>query len=177
MPQVRVGAAGRGAAGPLLGLEVWGSVLSACACGACLCWSWYLATRNCSQRFRANNSLNRERSSGMWALESHCPGTPPETLKEERQSGCVPPTSLEGNSLKKSNWGFLFTGIVGGTLVAVYAVATPFITPALRRICLPFVPATAKQIENVVKMLRCRRGPLVDIGSGDGRIVSYAKMF
>ncbi|XP_068391239.1 ATP synthase subunit C lysine N-methyltransferase [Eschrichtius robustus] len=97
-------------------------------------------------------------------------GTPPETLKEERQSGCVPPTSLEGNSLKKSNWGFLFTGIVGGTLVAVYAVATPFITPALRRICLPFVPATAKQIENVVKMLRCRRGPLVDIGSGDGRI-------
>ena len=73
MPQVRVGAAGRGAAGPLLGLEVWGSVLSACACGACLCWSWYLATRNCSQRFRANNSLNRERSSEMWALESHCP--------------------------------------------------------------------------------------------------------
>uniref|UniRef100_A0A8C0DH64 ATP synthase c subunit lysine N-methyltransferase n=1 Tax=Balaenoptera musculus TaxID=9771 RepID=A0A8C0DH64_BALMU len=85
------------------------------------------------------------------------PGTPPETLKEERH-----------------NWGFLFTGIVGGTLVAVYAVATPFITPALRRICLPFVPATAKQIENVVKMLRCRRGPLVDIGSGDGRIVIAA---
>ncbi|XP_067586468.1 ATP synthase subunit C lysine N-methyltransferase isoform X5 [Tursiops truncatus] len=110
----------------------------------------------------------------MWALESHCPGTPPETLKEERQSGCVPPTSLEGNSLKKSNWGFLFTGIVGGTLVVVYAVATPFITPAFRRICLPFVPATAKQIENVVKMLRCRRGPLVDIGSGDGRIVIAA---
>ncbi|XP_028023816.2 ATP synthase subunit C lysine N-methyltransferase isoform X2 [Balaenoptera acutorostrata] len=101
-------------------------------------------------------------------------GTPPETLKEERQSGCVPPTSPEGNSLKKSNWGFLVTGIVGGTLVAVYAVATPFITPALRRICLPFVPATAKQIENVVKMLRCRRGPLVDIGSGDGRIVIAA---
>ncbi|XP_059865655.1 ATP synthase subunit C lysine N-methyltransferase [Delphinus delphis] len=101
-------------------------------------------------------------------------GTPPETLKEERQSGCVPPTSLEGNSLKKSNWGFLFTGIVGGTLVVVYAVATPFITPAFRRICLPFVPATAKQIENVVKMLRCRRGPLVDIGSGDGRIVIAA---
>ncbi|XP_059948706.1 ATP synthase subunit C lysine N-methyltransferase isoform X1 [Mesoplodon densirostris] len=110
----------------------------------------------------------------MWALESHCPGTPPETLKEEKQSGCVPATSLEGSSLKKSNWGFLLPGIVGGTLVAVYAVATPFITPALRRICLPFVPATAKQIENVVKMLRCRRGPLVDIGSGDGRIVIAA---
>lgn len=40
----------------------------------CLRLSWYLATRNCSQRFRANNSLNPERSSEMWALESHCPG-------------------------------------------------------------------------------------------------------
>ncbi|XP_066216888.1 ATP synthase subunit C lysine N-methyltransferase isoform X2 [Saccopteryx leptura] len=101
-------------------------------------------------------------------------GTLPETLEEERQSGYALPTSLEANGLKKSSWGFLFTGIVGGTLVAVYAVATPFITPALRKICLPFVPATTKQIENVVKTLRSRSGPLVDIGSGDGRIVIAA---
>ncbi|XP_032271100.1 ATP synthase subunit C lysine N-methyltransferase isoform X4 [Phoca vitulina] len=100
-------------------------------------------------------------------------GAPPEVL-EESHSGCVLPTSLGANSLKKSSWGFLFTGIIGGTLVAVYAVATPFLTPALRKICLPFVPATTKQIENVVKMLRCRRGSLVDIGSGDGRIVIAA---
>ena len=105
------------------------------------------------------------------------PGTHPATLEKERLSEFVPRTSLEANRLKKSSWGVLFTGIVGGTLVAVYAVATPFITPALRRICLPFVPATTKQIENVVKMLQRRRGPLVDIGSGDGRIVSYLKMF
>ncbi|XP_024434360.2 ATP synthase subunit C lysine N-methyltransferase isoform X1 [Desmodus rotundus] len=101
-------------------------------------------------------------------------GEPPETLTEESQSGCALPTSLEASSLKKSSWGFLVPGIVGGTLVAVYAVATPFITPALRKICLPFVPATTKQIENVVKMLRSGRGPLVDIGSGDGRIVIAA---
>uniref|UniRef100_A0AAA9S5S9 ATP synthase c subunit lysine N-methyltransferase n=1 Tax=Bos taurus TaxID=9913 RepID=A0AAA9S5S9_BOVIN len=101
-------------------------------------------------------------------------GTHLATLEEGRPSECVPPASLEANSLKKSSWGVLFTGIVGGTLVAVYAVATPFVTPALRRICLPFVPATTKQIENVVKMLECRRGPLVDIGSGDGRIVIAA---
>ncbi|XP_044772925.1 ATP synthase subunit C lysine N-methyltransferase isoform X2 [Neomonachus schauinslandi] len=100
-------------------------------------------------------------------------GAPPEIL-EESHSGCVLPTSLGANSLKKSSWGFLFTGIIGGTLVAVYAVATPFLTPALRKICLPFVPATTKQIENVVKMLHCRRGSLVDIGSGDGRIVIAA---
>ncbi|XP_044788562.2 ATP synthase subunit C lysine N-methyltransferase isoform X4 [Bubalus bubalis] len=101
-------------------------------------------------------------------------GTHLATLEEGRPSECVPPASLEANSLKKNSWGVLFTGIVGGTLVAVYAVATPFVTPALRRICLPFVPATTKQIENVVKMLQCRRGSLVDIGSGDGRIVIAA---
>lgn len=87
------------------------------------------------------------------------------------------PTGPGANGVKKRNWGFLLTGVVGGTLVAVYAVATPFLTPALRKICLPFVPATTKQIENVVKMLHCRRGPLVDIGSGDGRIVSGAEAF
>ncbi|XP_036918894.1 ATP synthase subunit C lysine N-methyltransferase [Sturnira hondurensis] len=101
-------------------------------------------------------------------------GAPPETLPEGSQSGCVRPTRLEASGVKKSSWGFFFTGLVGGTLVAVYAVATPFITPALRKICLPFVPATTKQVENVVKMLRSRRGPLVDIGSGDGRIVIAA---
>ncbi|KAF3828774.1 hypothetical protein GH733_004680 [Mirounga leonina] len=98
------------------------------------------------------------------ALSKFCLSAPPEIL-EESHSGCVLPTSLRANSLKKSSWGFLFTGIIGGTLVAVYAVATPFLTPALRKICLPFVPATTKQIENVVKMLHCRRGSLVDIGS------------
>ncbi|GAB5567379.1 ATP synthase subunit C lysine N-methyltransferase isoform X1 [Prionailurus iriomotensis] len=97
-------------------------------------------------------------------------GTPPEIL-EESQSGCSLPTGLGANGLKKSSWGFFLTGIVGGTLVAVYAVATPFLTPALRKICLPFVPATTKQIANVVKMLHCRRGSLVDIGSGDGRVI------
>ncbi|XP_016808236.1 ATP synthase subunit C lysine N-methyltransferase isoform X1 [Pan troglodytes] len=101
-------------------------------------------------------------------------GIPLETLKEESQSRHVLPANFEVNSLQKSNWGFLLTGLVGGTLVAVYAVATPFVTPALRKVCLPFVPATTKQIENVVKMLRCRRGSLVDIGSGDGRIVIAA---
>ncbi|OBS64401.1 hypothetical protein A6R68_07063, partial [Neotoma lepida] len=96
------------------------------------------------------------------------------TSEEERQSDRVLPTSVDSDSWKTSNWGFLFTGIIGGALVTVYAVATPFITPALRKVCLPFVPATSKQIENVVKMLQHRRGSLVDIGSGDGRIVIAA---
>lgn len=57
--------------------------------------------------------------------------------------------------------------------MALYAVVTPFVTPALRKVCLPFVPATSTQIQNVLKMLENRSGSLVDIGSGDGRIVSY----
>ncbi|XP_039076386.1 ATP synthase subunit C lysine N-methyltransferase [Hyaena hyaena] len=100
-------------------------------------------------------------------------GKPPEVLEESPSGWGVPP-GPGANGVKKRSWGFLLTGVVGGTLVAMYAVATPFLTPALRKICLPFVPATTKQIENVVKMLHCRRGPLVDIGSGDGRVVIAA---
>uniref|UniRef100_A0A3Q2HJU6 ATP synthase subunit C lysine N-methyltransferase n=1 Tax=Equus caballus TaxID=9796 RepID=A0A3Q2HJU6_HORSE len=123
-----------------------------------------LGPGSCSEGLGVNDSV----------LGTILRGAPPETLREEGQLGCVPPPGLEASCVKKSSWGFLFTGIVGGTLVAVYAVATPFITPALRRICLPFVPATTKQIENVVKMLRGRRGSVVDVGSGDGRIVIAA---
>lgn len=71
-------------------------------------------------------------------------------------------------------WGVLLPGVLGGALVALYAVATPFVTPALRRVCLPFVPATPRQVQNVLRMARRGRGPLVDVGSGDGRIVIAA---
>ena len=51
-------------------------------------------------------------------------------------------------------------------------------TPALRRICLPYVPATTTQLENIQKALQkfghTRGSKLVDIGSGDGRIVHLA---
>ncbi|KFU92424.1 Protein FAM173B, partial [Chaetura pelagica] len=61
-----------------------------------------------------------------------------------------------------------------GALVALYAGAAPFLAPALRKVCLPFVPATATQVRNVLRMLENRSGSLVDIGSGDGRIVIAA---
>ncbi|XP_077125581.1 ATP synthase subunit C lysine N-methyltransferase isoform X3 [Ranitomeya variabilis] len=75
---------------------------------------------------------------------------------------------------KNKTWGLVATGVVGGTLVALYAVATPFVSPALRKICLPFVPATELQMENIFKMLMFRSGTFVDLGSGDGRIVIAA---
>ncbi|XP_026229913.1 ATP synthase subunit C lysine N-methyltransferase isoform X2 [Anabas testudineus] len=79
-----------------------------------------------------------------------------------------------GDSRSRSRLGLLATGVVGGSLVALYAVAAPFVAPALRKVCLPFVPATTAQVENVLTVLRARSGTLVDIGSGDGRIVIAA---
>ncbi|TMS09614.1 protein N-lysine methyltransferase FAM173B [Larimichthys crocea] len=74
----------------------------------------------------------------------------------------------------KGRLGLIITGVLGGSLVALYAVAAPFVTPALRKVCLPFVPATSAQVDNVLRVLRARSGTLVDIGSGDGRIVIAA---
>lgn len=35
----------------------------------------------------------------------------------------------------------------------------------------PYIPASKTQVDNVMKLLRGRQGRLVDLGSGDGRIV------
>ena len=71
---------------------------------------------------------------------------------------------------------FLFSG---GTGIAISTICIPFVTPALRRICLPYVPATTIQLENMQRALKTfahkkSGNKLVDIGSGDGRIVHLA---
>lgn len=70
--------------------------------------------------------------------------------------------------------GKVLLGITGASFFAVVAVATPFLLPALRKVCLPYVPATTQQVENVMKLLSGKSGRLVDLGSGDGRIVIQA---
>ncbi|XP_072268107.1 ATP synthase subunit C lysine N-methyltransferase isoform X2 [Pyxicephalus adspersus] len=104
-----------------------------------------------------------------------------EVFTKMAESNLTPGTILEDTFLKTSSgderakkWGLFATGVVGGTLLALYAVTTPFVAPAFRKICLPYVPATSKQMRNVLKMLHLRSGHLVDIGSGDGRIVIAA---
>ena len=62
--------------------------------------------------------------------------------------------------------------VVGGAAVLCSVLCFPFILPALRKICLPFVPATSQQLANVLVALKGKSGNLLDIGSGDGRIVS-----
>ena len=64
--------------------------------------------------------------------------------------------------------------MTGVSVGLICAVATPFLMPAFRRICLPYVPATDSQVKNVMAALKTRKGTLIDLGSGDGRIVIEA---
>lgn len=70
--------------------------------------------------------------------------------------------------------GKVLLGITGASFFTVCAVATPFLLPAVRKICLPYVPATTQQVQNVMSLLSGHTGKLVDLGSGDGRIVIEA---
>ncbi|XP_046753897.1 ATP synthase subunit C lysine N-methyltransferase isoform X1 [Diprion similis] len=79
-----------------------------------------------------------------------------------------------GVQKRTSNIGLIFVGLTGGAAVAISAVCLPFVSPALRKVCLPYVPATTQQVENVLQALKGRSGTLVDLGSGDGRIVMAA---
>lgn len=62
----------------------------------------------------------------------------------------------------------------GGLALGVSIVCIPFVSPALRKVCLPYVPATTEQLAGVNKALAGRSGKLLDVGSGDGRIVFTA---
>uniref|UniRef100_A0A914HAM7 Xenotropic and polytropic retrovirus receptor 1 n=1 Tax=Globodera rostochiensis TaxID=31243 RepID=A0A914HAM7_GLORO len=74
------------------------------------------------------------------------------------------------------NVGFALACAVGASAVGVTALSVPFVLPAFRRVCLPYVPATECQIKNVMRLLeKCPPvpiSPLIDLGSGDGRVVT-----
>jgi len=76
---------------------------------------------------------------------------------------------------KLTKTGKIILGIAGASFVGMCAVTVPFILPAARRVCLPYVPATDTQVHNVMSLLTgCKPGRLVDLGSGDGCIVIEA---
>ncbi|XP_060533754.1 ATP synthase subunit C lysine N-methyltransferase isoform X2 [Cylas formicarius] len=64
--------------------------------------------------------------------------------------------------------------ILVGITVGLTVICAPFISPAFRKICLPYIPATSEQLKNIVVALRGKKGTLLDLGSGDGRIVLEA---
>ena len=52
-----------------------------------------------------------------------------------KNPGGVPPKST----------GLILAGIVGGAGIAITTICVPFVLPALRAVCLPYVPATSTQ--------------------------------
>lgn len=76
-----------------------------------------------------------------------------------------------------SHRGKIMLGASGAVFAGISALLVPFVFPGLRKIALPFIPASAAQIQNVLTALRGRSGSLLDIGSGDGRIVSVFVRF
>ncbi|XP_072273470.1 adenine nucleotide translocase lysine N-methyltransferase [Pyxicephalus adspersus] len=73
-------------------------------------------------------------------------------------------------------WGLL--QIAGCTGLAAYSVWALVLMPGFRKVPLklqvPYMPASAKQVDNVLTLLKGRTGKMVDLGSGDGRIVLEA---
>lgn len=83
-----------------------------------------------------------------------------------------------------SSIGLYATIGVGSLAVLVSVAAIPFVSPAFRKHVLPYVPATKNQIDNVFKaidhvkhsqsLVNNSTLKLIDLGSGDGRIVFEA---
>ncbi|KAL1501233.1 hypothetical protein ABEB36_006597 [Hypothenemus hampei] len=82
---------------------------------------------------------------------------------------------LETSSLiserKVSITGKILIGITGTAALGLTIICAPFVSPALRKYCLPYIPATNEQVGNILVALKGRTGTLLDLGSGDGRIV------
>uniref|UniRef100_A0A2K6GM46 Adenine nucleotide translocase lysine methyltransferase n=1 Tax=Propithecus coquereli TaxID=379532 RepID=A0A2K6GM46_PROCO len=68
--------------------------------------------------------------------------------------------------------------LAAGSGLAAYMVWALVLQPGFRRVPLrlqvPYIGASARQVEHVLSLLRGRPGKMVDLGSGDGRIVLAA---
>ena len=93
---------------------------------------------------------------------------------------------LNEEGSKGSKFGFFATIVVATAAIGFSVLTIPFVLPAMRKHALPYIPATTKQVENVFKAIdqysklnnlsyanpsATNLVKLVDLGSGDGRIV------
>ncbi|CAG9772779.1 unnamed protein product [Ceutorhynchus assimilis] len=83
-------------------------------------------------------------------------------------------SSVPNPKLQLSTTGKILIGVTGGVALGLTVICAPFVSPALRKFCLPYIPATNEQLSNILSALRGRKGTLLDLGSGDGRIVIEA---
>ena len=81
----------------------------------------------------------------------------------------APPASGASADADASGAGSSFLVVGGLGVAALHAVALPFLLPALRKHCLPYVAANAEQMELLTAAARKRNlRRVVDLGSGDG---------
>ncbi|KAH8073494.1 hypothetical protein JL721_2794 [Aureococcus anophagefferens] len=81
----------------------------------------------------------------------------------------APPASGASADADASGAGSSFLVVGGLGVAALHAVALPFLLPALRKHCLPYVAANAEQMELLTAAARRRNlRRVVDLGSGDG---------
>ena len=95
-------------------------------------------------------------------------------------------TTSQSKPLLTKTGKYLLAGS-GTFFICVFGITIPFVSPALRKYCLPFVPATNQQVSNVKQLLSKRvqsvrrastigspveQLKVIDLGSGDGRLVS-----
>ncbi|XP_034749388.1 adenine nucleotide translocase lysine N-methyltransferase isoform X2 [Etheostoma cragini] len=69
--------------------------------------------------------------------------------------------------------------IAAGSGLAVYAMWAGILQPGFRKVPLrlqvPYIAASKAQVDHVMTLLKGRKGGLVDLGSGDGRIVDLTE--
>lgn len=86
-------------------------------------------------------------------------------------------TPAESKKSSNNYVGKILIGTSAAVAVGISVICFPFVSPALRKFTLPFIPATDNQLKNILKVLP--KNPqqqikVLDIGSGDGRIVIEA---
>nr|SVE92746.1 EOG090X0HEX [Megafenestra aurita] len=89
----------------------------------------------------------------------------------------VEPQNPTATNKPNKSIGLVLATLTGGAAIALSVVCFPFVSPALRRVVLPYVPASTRQVDNVMKALvqnNIKGKSLIDLGSGDGRIVLAA---
>ena len=92
---------------------------------------------------------------------------------QAKSSSASPNHNVEAKGEKLRKTGLAIACIIGGASFGLVALTIPFLLPALRKYCLPYVPASPLQTEKVLHHIKGRPGKMVDLGSGDGRVVGH----
>ncbi|XP_048350651.1 adenine nucleotide translocase lysine N-methyltransferase-like [Sphaerodactylus townsendi] len=90
---------------------------------------------------------------------------------DDLDPGELAPSSLQG---RRKNWNLWQVVVAAGLAVSLAWTRQFGIRRLPFRLQVPYVPSSAKQVENMMVLLEKRSGKLVDLGSGDGRIVVEA---